>query len=66
MQKETFEKLCSWFKKGDYLKDSRVVSVEQQVAMFLWVITYGASTTATCELFRITIEPLHQYFDSFT
>jgi hypothetical protein len=35
MQKETFEKLCSWFKKGGYLKDSRVVGVKQQVAMFL-------------------------------
>jgi hypothetical protein len=28
MQKETFEKLCLWFKKGGYLKDSRVVGVK--------------------------------------
>ena len=60
-----FEKLCLWFQKEGYLKGSRVVSIEQQVAMFLWVITYGASTTATCERFRITVEPLHRYLNLF-
>ncbi len=65
MQKETFEKLCLWFKTRGYLKDSRVVRIEQQVAMFLWVITYRASTTATCERFRITVEPLHRYVRLF-
>ena len=28
MQKETFKKLCLWFREGGYLKDSRVVSVK--------------------------------------
>jgi hypothetical protein len=60
MQKDTFDKLCLWMRRGRYLKDSKRVLVEQQVAMFLWVITYGASTIATCERFRITVEPLHR------
>ena len=33
MQKTTFEKLCLWFREGGYLKDSRVVGVEQQVTL---------------------------------
>jgi hypothetical protein len=52
MQKDTFDKLCLWMRSGRYLKDSKRVLVEQQVAMVLWVITYGASTIATCERFR--------------
>jgi hypothetical protein len=35
MQKETFMSFCSWFRKGGFLKDSRTVGVEQQVAMFI-------------------------------
>jgi hypothetical protein len=40
MQKDTFDKLCSWMRRGGYLKDSKKVMIEQQVAMFLYVITY--------------------------
>ena len=60
MQKDTFLKLCLWLKKGGHLKESRLVGVEQQVAMFLWVVNYGALTLSTCERFRISAEPLHR------
>jgi hypothetical protein len=60
MQKDTFDKLYLWIRRGRYLKDSKRVLVKQQVAMFLWVITYGASTIATCERFQITVEPLYR------
>jgi hypothetical protein len=35
MQKDTFDKLCSWMRRGGHLKDAKKVMIEQQVAMFL-------------------------------
>lgn len=56
MKKETFKKLCNWFRKRKLLSDSCYVLIEQQVAQFLWIINYGASLDATSERFRISRE----------
>jgi hypothetical protein len=35
MKKETFKKLCLWFRKRKLLYNSRNIAIEQQVAQFL-------------------------------
>jgi hypothetical protein len=38
MQKETFFKLCDWLESNTDIELSRYISVQEQVAMFLWTI----------------------------
>ena len=60
MKKDTFQRLCLWMRKNNYLRDSREVLIDQQVAIFLWVINYSASLPATAERFGLTLEPIHR------
>jgi len=61
MKKETFRKLCIWFRQKGHLQDSRFIRVEQQVAQFLWIINFNMSIEATAERFRLTNEPVSRY-----
>ena len=61
MKKETFLNLCLTLRRKGLLKDSRNVSIEQQLAQFLWIINYSASYDAVAERFRITKEPVNRY-----
>ena len=52
MKKETFNELCNWLKVYTELTPQRVISVEEQVAMFLWTINYSASVRQVEERFQ--------------
>ncbi|MDX6296005.1 MAG: hypothetical protein QOH50_5264 [Kribbellaceae bacterium] len=52
MKKETFTSLCLWLQQHTRLKESRYIALEEQVAIFLWIINYSASTWQTAERFQ--------------
>jgi len=57
MQKDTFNQLCIRLRRAG-LKDSRYILIDQQVAMFLWVLNYSASIQATAERFQHSSETI--------
>jgi hypothetical protein len=62
IKRETFKVLCQWMRKNQHLRDSRKIPVEQQVAMFLWIINYSASYRQVAERFGIkSLEPISWY-----
>lgn len=58
MKKETFNKLCLWLRKNTDLKDSRYILLDEQVAMFLWIINHNESIEKTAERFQHSMEPV--------
>jgi hypothetical protein len=60
MKRETFLELCNWLKTRGGLITDRKVSVEMQVAMFLWTLNYSASVRQVEERFQISTETIHQ------
>jgi hypothetical protein len=52
MQKETFFKLCDWLESNTDIESSRHISVQEQVAMFLWTINFSASNRQVMERFQ--------------
>jgi hypothetical protein len=52
MKKETFRKLCIRLEKDGGLRSTIHVSVNQQVAIFLWIINFSASMGSTAERFQ--------------
>lgn len=52
MEKETFLKLCDWLEYNTALQSSRYMSIQEQVAMFLWTINYSASNRQVMERFQ--------------
>ena len=51
MNKETFTLLCLWLRTNGGLIDSWYVLIKEQVAIFLWVINFNASTAIVAERF---------------
>ena len=43
MKRETFIELCDWLEVNTDLKARGNISVQEQVAMFLWTLNYSAS-----------------------
>jgi predicted chitinase len=64
MPKETFTALCHWHwtRSKCLLADTRRVSVEEQIAMFLAVVTRNESNRAIQERFQHSGETVHRYF----
>ena len=58
MQKETFDRLVQDLQSYSSLKDSRKVLVIEQVAIFLWIVNYSASITATAKRFQHLIKTI--------
>lgn len=52
MQRGTFLELCDWLEQNTSLQPSRSVSVQEQVAMFLWTVNYSASSRQVIERFQ--------------
>ena len=61
MQKDTFCKLCNWLEDNTLLKSSRNISIQKQVAMFLWTINYSVSSRQVIERFQHSNETISQY-----
>jgi len=62
MPKETFTALCHWTRSKGLLADNRCASVEEQIAMFLAVVTRNESNRAIQERFRHSGETVHHHF----
>jgi hypothetical protein len=52
MQKETFFKLCDWLESNTDIESLRYISVQEQVAMFLWTINFSVSNKQVMERFQ--------------
>ena len=52
MPRITFLKLCTWLQQNDLLEDSKYLELEEQVAMFLWIVGRGASNRDIQERFQ--------------
>jgi hypothetical protein len=64
MPEKTFTALCHWhWTRSKYLlADTRCVSVEGQIAMFLAVVTRNEGNRAIQERFQHSGETVHRYF----
>ena len=52
MRSTTFFRLCDWLELHTALQSTAFVSVQEQVAMFLWTINYSASSRQVMERFQ--------------
>ena len=52
MSRITFLKLCTWFEQNNLLRNSKYLELEEQVAMFLWIVGRGASKRDIQERFQ--------------
>ena len=58
MRKDTFNQLCLWLRDHTSLRDTRHLLIEQQVAVFLWIINFSASIPSTAERFQHSWETI--------
>ena len=58
MRKETFFLLCDWLETNTKLRAIWRTSIQEQVAMFLWTINFGASARQVKERFQHSQETI--------
>jgi hypothetical protein len=58
MKKETFFHLCDWLEANTELRDTWRTSIQEQVAMFLWTLNFGASARQVKERFQHSQETI--------
>ena len=56
MKKESFLDLCEWLETNTDLRSTWRVSIQEQVAMFLWTVNYSASSQQVKERFQHSAE----------
>jgi len=54
MPKETFLGLCDWMREYGWLKATKKVTVEEQVAIFLAVVGHGSTNREVQERFQVS------------
>jgi len=52
MPRITFLKLCTWLQQNNLLRNSKYLELEEQVAMFLWIVGIGACNRDIQERFQ--------------
>jgi hypothetical protein len=62
MDKSVFLSLCNVLREKELLKNSRYITVEEQVAMFLYVISHNERHRVVGERFQHSIETTSHYF----
>jgi hypothetical protein len=65
MPLSTFTKLCAWFREQGLLQDEKVVSVEEQVAIFMDIVGKKASNRGCQERFQHSGDTISRYFVYF-
>lgn len=63
MEKPVFQKLCEVFRERGYLRDSRHVSVEQQLHIFLYIVSNNAANRNVQGRFQHSGETISRYFN---
>lgn len=62
MKKSVFRKLCDVLKEKEWLENSRYVTVEEQVAMFLYVLSHNQRHRVVAERYQHSLETTSHYF----
>lgn len=62
MERHVFERLCLYFREKGYLKNSRYVTVEEKVAIFLMTIAHMHSNRLLQDRFQHSGETIHRHF----
>ena len=57
----TFLKICTWFQQNNLLSNSKHLGLEEQVAIFLWIVGRGASNRDTQERFQHSGDIVSRY-----
>ncbi|KAI9117843.1 hypothetical protein K1719_011258 [Acacia pycnantha] len=62
MERFVFNKLCTLMIQKGWLADSRYVSVDEQLGIFLYLIGHGSSNRNVCERFQRSGQTISKYF----
>ena len=62
MDKETFMNLCDHLKRHENLHDTRLITVEEVVAMFLLIIGHNVRMRVVADCFQHSIETVTWHF----
>ncbi|XP_076929330.1 uncharacterized protein LOC143593647 [Bidens hawaiensis] len=62
MSRESFVRLCAHFRTNYSLKDSKHVSVEEKMAMFLMIIGYNQRYVVIKRRFQYSKQTIHKFF----
>ena len=52
MSRKVFYKLCDNLEAGGYLRSTRHIAVNEQVAMFIWTVSHNRSSGEVQERFQ--------------
>jgi len=63
MERHVFLNLCDLMRVRGWLKDSRFVQIDEQVGIFLSVVTHNNSNRDLCERFQHSGETISKYFN---
>lgn len=63
MPKATFEKLSDWMKRNNSLQETRFVSVEEQLAIFMKIVGEKASNRTTQDRFQHSGDTISRHFN---
>jgi len=59
--KEAFICLLDWLKGHTELEDSNLLSAEEKLLIFLFIVAHGAKFRAVAELFQHSMDTIHKY-----
>ena len=62
MDKETFLNLCNHIKRHENIHDTRLVTVEEAVAMFLLIVEHNVRRRVVADCFQHSIETIAWHF----
>ena len=62
MEQHVFRRLCMYFREKMLLKDSKYVTVEEQLAMFMMVIAHAHTNRVIQDRFQHSGETIHRHF----
>ncbi|KAM6580932.1 hypothetical protein CsatA_004706 [Cannabis sativa] len=62
MSRDAFVHLCNHFRQREWIKDSKHVSVEEKIAMFLTIIAHNERFVVMKRRFQHSSQTVHKYF----
>ena len=62
MDKETFMNLCDHLKRHENLQDTRLITIEEAVAMFLLIVGHNVRMKVVVDCFQHSTETVTQHF----
>ena len=62
MPRDAYVRLCNHFRQNEWLKDSKHISVEEKIAMFLTIIGHNERFVVIKRRFQHSSQTVHKYF----